>query len=469
MGDTRGLLRGHEGLVGAMQRLADTAWIILAHYLAFVAHNDVWRPAMTTATAIAVVLYGLAAEVNGIYRAWRSERLIVEIRAVFTTWLVVPPTLFLIAFATKTTADHSRMVSLGWFGLALALLIGWRLATRFVLRSLRAHGRNTRRVAIWGATKSAETLCDSIANRPWLGMNVTGIYDIRAERRRHRFEKHDIPFAGGIDELVRDAQAGNVDIVYVALPLRAEARIGHVLRALADTTATVYLMADFFMYDLLHARWSQVGEMPVVSIYDSPFHGAGGGVKRIEDLVLGSFILAIVALPLMVIAALVKLTSPGPVFFRQRRYGLNGKEIRVLKFRTMSVAEDGDDVKQAVENDPRVTPIGRILRRTSLDELPQFLQVITGEMSIVGPRPHAVAHNEEYRALIQGYMLRHKVKPGITGWAQVNGWRGETDSLDKMKGRIEHDLEYIQNWNLLLDLKIIGLTIFGSKKNQNAY
>jgi putative colanic acid biosynthesis UDP-glucose lipid carrier transferase len=165
----------------------------------------------------------------------------------------------------------------------------------------------------------------------------------------------------------------------------------------------------------------------------------------------------------------IKLTSPGPVFFRQKRYGLNGKEIRVLKFRSMRVMEDGANVKQATKDDPRVTPFGKFLRRSSVDELPQFLQVLTGEMSIVGPRPHAVAHNELYRSKIQGYMLRHKVKPGITGWAQVNGWRGETDTDEKMQKRVEHDLEYIRNWNLLLDIRIIWLTIFGSKTNQNAY
>jgi putative colanic acid biosynthesis UDP-glucose lipid carrier transferase len=242
-----------------------------------------------------------------------------------------------------------------------------------------------------------------------------------------------------------------------------------VLRALADTTATVYLMADFFTYDLLHARWTELGSLPIVSIYDSPFRGAGGWLKRLEDLVLGSLILILIAPVLLGVALLVKLSSRGPVFFRQRRYGLNGKEIRVLKFRSMTVCEDGPKIKQATKDDKRVTPIGKILRRTSLDELPQFLQVITGEMSIVGPRPHAVAHNEEYRALIHGYMLRHKVKPGITGWAQVNGWRGETDDIVKMEKRVQHDLEYIQNWHLLWDLKIILLTILGTKKSHNAY
>jgi putative colanic acid biosynthesis UDP-glucose lipid carrier transferase len=212
-----------------------------------------------------------------------------------------------------------------------------------------------------------------------------------------------------------------------------------------------------------------VGDIPVVSIFDTPIHGVSGWLKRLEDIVLGSVIVAIIVVPMAIIAIGVKLTSPGPVFFRQRRYGLNGREIRVLKFRSMSVSEDGGDVKQATRNDPRVTRFGAFLRQSSLDELPQFLQVLTGEMSIVGPRPHAVAHNELYRSKIQGYMLRHKVKPGITGWAQVNGWRGETDTLDKMIRRVDHDLEYIHNWRLFWDIKIIFSTIFGSKKRQNAY
>jgi putative colanic acid biosynthesis UDP-glucose lipid carrier transferase len=172
---------------------------------------------------------------------------------------------------------------------------------------------------------------------------------------------------------------------------------------------------------------------------------------------------------MMIIAALVKLTTRGPVFFVQRRYGLNGHEIPVIKFRTMTVAEDGATVQQATKNDRRVTRLGAFLRRTSLDELPQFLNVLAGHMSIVGPRPHAVAHNEHYRSRVQRYMLRHKVKPGITGWAQVNGWRGETETLDKMEKRVEHDLYYIHNWDLLLDLRIIFLTVFGRKVRSNAY
>jgi putative colanic acid biosynthesis UDP-glucose lipid carrier transferase len=228
------------------------------------------------------------------------------------------------------------------------------------------------------------------------------------------------------------------------------------------------LVADLLYYSLLRAQWGQVGSVPVVSLHDSPFQGIVGWIKRLEDLVIGSFIVLLVAIPMLCIAVAIKIKSPGPVFFRQWRYGLSGKKIRILKFRTMTVCEDGPDVVQVTKNDTRVTKLGKFLRRTSLDEFPQFLQVLTGEISLVGPRPHAVAHNEKYRAIIHGYMLRHTVKPGITGWAQVNGWRGETAELVKMEERVRHDMEYIRNWNLFLDLKIIFLTVFGSKKSQNA-
>jgi len=268
---------------------------------------------------------------------------------------------------------------------------------------------------------------------------------------------------------VTEVKAGRIESVYVALPLRAEYRIRKLLAQLADTTASVHVVTDLLLSDLLQAGYTNLGGVHVLSVYETPFLGVNSWLKRAEDVVLGSMILAIVSLPMLVIAALIKLTSTGPVLFRQTRYGLNGHPISVLKFRTMTVCEDGDCIRQATEHDARITRLGAFLRRTSLDELPQFLNVLTGEMSIVGPRPHAVAHNELYRKQIPGYMLRHKVKPGITGWAQVNGWRGETDTLDKMKKRIEHDLAYIRGWDLIFDLKIILLTLVGRAVWRNAH
>jgi putative colanic acid biosysnthesis UDP-glucose lipid carrier transferase len=466
---SRGLFRGNEELLSAFQRLADFVSVALAHYLACTFYGDVWRPPMTVATAIALVGFNLLAEWRGLYRPWRSERLAQEFWAAATTWLAVPAMLLVLAFATKTSAIFSRAVTVGWFFSTPILLGTWRMGARVLLRYIRSKGRNTRNVAILGATQITEKLCDSVAERPWLGMRLVGVYDDRSPRRRRKFVQSHCPFAGSADKLVEDARAGKLDIIYIGLPLRAEGRIGDVLQALADTTATVYLAADFFTYDLMHGRWQQIADIPVVSIYDSPFQGVAGWLKRVEDMVLGSLILLLISLPMLAVAIAVKLTSPGPVFFRQRRFGLNASEIRVLKFRTMKVLEDGAQIRQATPGDERFTPIGGFLRRTSLDELPQFLQVLTGEMSIVGPRPHALAHNKEYRTLIRGYMLRHKVKPGITGWAQVNGFRGETDTLEKMEQRIRYDLDYITNWYLGMDLKIIFLTVFGSKKNQGAY
>ncbi|MGC4063109.1 MAG: exopolysaccharide biosynthesis polyprenyl glycosylphosphotransferase [Polyangiaceae bacterium] len=222
------------------------------------------------------------------------------------------------------------------------------------------------------------------------------------------------------------------------------------------------------MFDLLHARWGSVGDVSVLSILDTPFQGAGGWLKRLEDVLLGFLALLMVAPVMVAVAIGVKMTSKGPILFRQRRYGLSGKEIYVWKFRTMTVCEDGALVAQARQNDSRITPFGAFLRRTSLDELPQLFNVVAGSMSLVGPRPHAVAHNELYRRKIQGYMLRHKVKPGITGWAQVNGWRGETDTIDKWSGESSTDLYYIQNWRITLDIRILFLTVFGRRVRQNA-
>jgi putative colanic acid biosynthesis UDP-glucose lipid carrier transferase len=301
------------------------------------------------------------------------------------------------------------------------------------------------------------------------GFRIDGYFDDRDPERLHEMPSVLGAPRGRLDELLELAKAGQVDVVYITLPLRAESRISEMVRKLADTTASVYVVADFLVFDLVHAQWSNVQGLPVVSVFESPFYGVNGWLKRVEDVVLGSIIMSIIAIPMAIIALGVKLSSSGPVFFRQRRYGLNGEEIRVLKFRTMTVCEDGPQVKQATKNDQRVTRFGAFLRRTSLDELPQFINVLNGEMSIVGPRPHAVAHNEMYRRMIHGYMLRHKVKPGITGWAQVNGWRGETDTLEKMEQRVVHDLHYIQNWGLLLDLKIIFRTVFGTGTRQNAY
>jgi putative colanic acid biosynthesis UDP-glucose lipid carrier transferase len=237
----------------------------------------------------------------------------------------------------------------------------------------------------------------------------------------------------------------------------------------SDTTASVYIIPNFFMYNLINARWQNVGSIQTLSVYDTPFQGGSEILKRLEDVVMSILILTLIAIPMLIISAAVKLTSPGPVIFKQNRYGLDGKKITIYKFRSMTSMDNGDVVKQATKNDARITPLGAFLRKTSLDELPQFINVLQGSMSIVGPRPHAVAHNEQYRKLVEGYMLRHKVRPGITGLAQVNGLRGETETINKMVKRVEYDLEYIHRWTVWLDIKIILKTIFNGFRNKNAY
>jgi putative colanic acid biosynthesis UDP-glucose lipid carrier transferase len=469
-----GLVRSHESSFSVIQRFCDGLLIMVAQYLACRIYGEGWDVEKTLAGTFAVITFYLIGEMNWIYRSWRGQPFRNEALPLLSTWFLTIPALLSIAFVSKTTADYSRAIGLIWFGLAPALMLLFRLFYRSVLAEVRARGGNTRTVAIAGVTPLAESLAARIQTDTALGMRVVGFYDDRIPARRHDIPENYGPFVGDTDRLIADAKAGRIDIVYIALPLKAEPRINSIVRRLADTTATVNVVADFMAFDPLHSRWGAVGDIPVVSIFDTPFSGAGGWLKRVEDVVLGTLILMIVLFPMAVVATLVKLSSRGSVFFSQRRYGLNGKPIHVLKFRTMTVSEDGEDVRQARQNDDRFIylgkfPLGAFLRRTSLDELPQFFNVLSGEMSIVGPRPHAIKHNELYRSKIHGYMLRHKVKPGITGWAQVNGWRGETDTDEKMARRIEHDLAYIRNWRLLWDLEIIFLTVFGKKTNENAY
>ena len=258
-------------------------------------------------------------------------------------------------------------------------------------------------------------------------------------------------------------------MIYIALPMSNQPRILQLLDELRDTTVSIYFVPDLFMTDLIQARMDDLGGVPVVAVCETPFTGLNAVVKQAFDFVAAAVILALISPLLVAIAIAVKATSAGPVLFRQHRYGLDGERILVYKFRSMTVCENGDRITQAQANDRRVTPLGAFLRRSSLDELPQFINVLQGRMSIVGPRPHAVAHNETYRKLIKGYMVRHKVRPGITGWAQVNGCRGETETLDKMKRRIDYDLEYLRHWSFGLDLRIILRTVGLMHKDPNAY
>jgi putative colanic acid biosynthesis UDP-glucose lipid carrier transferase len=317
-------------------------------------------------------------------------------------------------------------------------------------------------------------LARNIESAPEMGLRLAGFFDDRPAERTAALPEAGVADpgysrGGGMDELVHRARRGTIDIVYITFPMRAEDRIRELLVRLADTTASVYIVPDFFVFELLHARWTNINGLPAVSVFENPLFGVDGLAKRSVDLLLGAAALAVAAVPMLVIGVMIKLTSPGPVFFRQRRYGLDGREILVWKFRTMTCCDNGENVTQATRDDDRVTRVGRFLRRNSLDELPQLYNVLEGSMSLVGPRPHATAHNEQYRALIDGYMLRHKVKPGITGLAQVKGHRGETETLDKMLQRVACDHQYIREWSFWMDIKILAKTLLVVFSQRNAY
>lgn len=404
-----------------------------------------------------------------LYRSWRTSTTLTMLSYTSLVWIICCIILITLAYFTKTGTHYSRVAIGIWFISTFISLNMWRVIFRAMLFQFRKSGMNTKSVIILGATSSGIKLADQIIANPQLGLKLRGFYEDRPANRLPDMGEHKIQ--GSIEDGVNLVKSNpDINHVYIAMPMKAEARITEILNKCSDTTATVHIIPDFFMYNLLHARWQNVGNIQTLSIFDSPFDGFNLTIKRMEDILLATIILALIAIPMCFIAIAVKLTSKGPIIFQQKRYGLDGQEIKIYKFRSMALVNKKiDNIVQATKFDARITPIGALLRRTSLDELPQFINVIQGNMSIVGPRPHAVQHNEEYRKLIDGYMLRHKAKPGITGWAQVNGWRGETDTLEKMEKRIEFDLKYIHRWSLVFDLKIILLTIFKGFINKNAY
>lgn len=408
-------------------------------------------------------------QATGVYSGWRGRALFSGFKKLLQGWVMTWMFLIVLAFLLKDAVNFSRF-SIGLWAIITPLgLFTYRFAIRLGLAYLRSKGWNTRKVAIIGAGKLGARIAETLQEAKMLGYQPIAFFD--DDRELERVSVQGIPVVGTIDDLLATSSIETrYDEIYIALPLRAEPRIKQILNALADSSITVNFIPDFFSFDLLHSRLTDIGGVPIISVYDSPLNSSGKALlKRLEDIIISTVIITLISPLLFAIAIAIKITSEGPVIFKQRRYGINGEEITVLKFRSMTVCDDGHEITQAKKNDVRLTKIGAFLRRTSLDELPQFFNVIAGSMSIVGPRPHACAHNEQYRKLIPKYMLRHLVKPGITGWAQIHGWRGETDTLDKMEKRIEFDLHYIDNWSLWLDLKIILLTFVKGFINKNAY
>jgi putative colanic acid biosynthesis UDP-glucose lipid carrier transferase len=462
-------VRTHRSLVDLAYRLVDCAAIIAAALIAADRTPGESLPYIAAIASTTMLVHTVAIEISGLYRNWRGSNLSLELWCVLTNWIYTAPAVLGIGLLTQYNAQLTYATKVLWLCVTPAAMASGRIVLRMLLRNLRRRGFNTRRFAICGVNKLAMQLARNVQNTPELGLQFVGYFDDRPESRTEESAGESQPHAGNLAELVELAKAGDVDMIFITFPMRAEERIREYLRLLGDTTASVYIVPDFFVFQMLSARWNQIDGLPVVSVFETPISGIDGVLKRGFDLVVGSVAL-ILAAPLMLACVFaIKLTSPGPVFFRQKRYGLSGEEIGVWKFRSMRVLEDGGHVRQASRDDDRITPLGRILRKTSLDELPQLFNVIGGSMSLVGPRPHASAHNEQYRSLIDGYMLRHKVKPGITGLAQVNGWRGETETLEKMERRVEFDHRYIREWSLAMDMKILIKTALVVFRQENAY
>ncbi|MEC4747785.1 undecaprenyl-phosphate glucose phosphotransferase [Methylomicrobium sp. Wu6] len=357
------------------------------------------------------------------------------------------------------------------------IMTAWLVSMPFFL--LAAHGLlhiwlknqhqkiRLRKSVIVGATRVGYQLSCEILKDPSLLIQVEGFFDAREPNRIMPECREKV--LGGFDKILPYVKAHGIQVVFIALPVGYEERMTHLLDELRDTTSSIYLVPDISGFNLIQSRVDAIHDIPVVSLLESPIQHLNAIWKAAFDF-FGSICILLFISPLLVfITLIIKLSSPGPVLFKQSRYGLDGREIKVYKFRTMNVCENGPSIQQATKDDPRIYPFGAFLRKTSLDELPQFFNVVKGDMSIVGPRPHAVAHNEEYRKRIHGYMLRHKVKPGITGWAQVHGLRGETETLDKMEKRVEYDLEYLRSWTMLLDILIIIRTFGVVFQTTNAH
>ncbi|QEL65375.1 putative glycosyltransferase [Oryzomicrobium terrae] len=389
------------------------------------------------------------------------------LRGILTSWVVITSLILFCGYATRYIHQFEPRTIETWLWLAPISLVASHLVFRLAAPRLMLAQQAPRRAIIVGINEQGAELARRIAANPYSGVSVLGFFDDRHPARIA--EEGDFTLLGAIRDLPEFVKHNRVQILYLSLPMATQPRILQLLDELRDTTASIYFVPDIFLTDLIQGRMDSMCDMPVVAVCETPFTGANGFVKRLSDVVLASLILVLISPLLLLIALAVRLTSKGPVIFRQRRYGLDGQEIIVYKFRSMVVCEDGGTIDQAHKHDARITPLGAFLRKNSLDELPQFVNVLQGRMSIVGPRPHAVAHNELYRKLIKGYMIRHKVKPGITGWAQVNGCRGETDTLEKMRARIDYDLDYLRNWSLRLDLFIILKTVWVMFRDQQAY
>ena len=459
------------GIIALLQRLA----LPIASFTTLYASIHLYGVPLTEESSDQYLTLGLiAALLSIIFSRPRSGDLSGTVVSGWTAaekltmaWIGAIATLLLIGYAAKVSAVYSRRVLLTWFILTPALSVAIWILLRAWLRHVFLKSGTACTVVIAGINNVSRRLATSMRNHPEYGLKFRGYFEDRSGGRLGdtRFDE----LLGKLNDLPDFVRLNHIDTIFIAIPISHVQRTQDLLDALKDTTASIYFVPDLFVVDLIQSRSDEVAGIHVLGICETPFYGWRGVMKRLSDIVLASTMLLLAAPAMLLIAIAIKATTSESVIFKQRRYGLGGEEIIVYKFRTMTTSDDDKDVKQATVGDPRVTTLGRFLRRSSLDELPQLFNVLQGRMSVVGPRPHAVAHNEEYRKLIKGYMIRHKVSPGITGLAQVNGCRGETATVEDMERRINYDLKYLRDWSLGLDLKIISKTVKSLVVDKQAY
>ncbi len=461
-----GFIRQNKSALIGLVKVIDIFIIIISYYYFLKIEGNIDEK-KSIILIISILTFLFFSTLNNLYGIPRGVRFLFICKNIVTAWFASTFFTFPTALITNFNDYIDNEYFYQWLIITPFYLISWHFLLRLILIAFRILGVNSKTTAIFGATRLGLDLQAIIKKEPWMGLDMLGFFDDRAQDQEGRTAQ--TTTIGNFNELVRRAKNNEIDVIFITLPMSSEKRVKSILDRLCDSSSIVYYVPDLFVFDLIGSKIENYNGLPSVCVYDIPHTGIDGISKRIVDIVLSLIILCIIALPMLLISIGIKLTSTGPIFFVQRRYGLRGEEIKVLKFRTMTVCEDDGAVKQASRGDSRITRFGNFLRRTSLDELPQFFNTLQGTMSIVGPRPHAIAHNELYRSKIKGYMLRHNVKPGITGLAQIRGFRGETDTIVKMENRIRADLEYIHYWSVWMDMEIIFMTLFKGFVSKNAY
>ncbi len=472
----KGFLKGHANLLNLFLRVSDCLLVlvcgIFSYYLSnayetFTALGIYGLPkSYLQVVLLAILLSAIIFPVSAVYKVWRGSSTLTEIKQLTIAWVMVALTLAFLALITKSGAEYSRSWMGIWFISCWTALVTSRVVFRYILRYLRSSGFNHRHIVMVGTGDQAVIVADRLQKSTWFGLEISALFS------SSQLSEHLPPWLGDkkiitqYDDLRRYVENNDVDQVWISLPHSEEKTIREVINVLDDSPAEIRYVPDIFEYQLMHHSLSEVAGVPVVNISYSAIDGANKIVKSVEDYVLAT-ILLIFASPLMALIAIgVKLSSPGPVFYRQKRVGWNGKEFTMLKYRSMPVeAEHESGPVWASKLDRRATPFGSFLRKTSLDELPQLFNVLRGEMSLIGPRPERPVFVEQYKDEIPHYNKKHLVKAGLTGWAQVHGWRGNTC----LHTRIEHDLYYIENWSLWLDIKIVVMTLFRGLVHKNAY